>query len=194
MHPSVDPIETFRELQARARESEPHEGIAVCLATANATGQPSARVVLLKGFDERGFVFYTNYESPKGCQIGENPHGALCFYWSSLNTQVRAEGTVRPVSEAESDAYFASRPRGSQIGAWASRQSQPIASRAEIEHQVAEVDARFDGREVERPPHWGGFRLAPQRIEFWNAGEDRLHDRFVYTRTADGWSCERLQP
>jgi pyridoxamine 5'-phosphate oxidase len=152
------------------------------------------RFVLLLGLDARGFTFYTNYESRKGRDIAATGRGALTFYWPWLEQQVRAEGALAPIAPEESDAYFASRERGRQIGAWASAQSQPIASREALQEQVNEVAARFAGREVPRPAHWGGYRLVPERIEFWINGEHRLHDRFLYVRDRDGWRVTRLSP
>jgi pyridoxamine 5'-phosphate oxidase len=194
--PSVnpDPIARFEETFARASVSPPMDHTAMSLATATSSARPSVRIVLLHGFDARGFVFYTNYDGRKGGELDENPHAALCFYWPWLDEQVRAEGRVTRLSAEESDAYFATRPRGKQVGAWASMQSRPLASRAELVDRVAEVEARFAGRDVPRPPFWGGFRLAPERIEFWRAGEFRLHDREVYTREGEGWKVERLYP
>jgi pyridoxamine 5'-phosphate oxidase len=194
--PSVnpDPIARFEEVFARASASPPMDHTAVALATATSSGRPSVRIVLLHGFDARGFVFYTNYEGRKGGELDANPYAALCFYWPWLDEQVRAEGHVTRLSAEESDAYFASRPRGKQVGAWASMQSRPLASREVLVDRVADAEARFAGRDVPRPPFWGGFRIAPERIEFWRAGEFRLHDREVYVREGDGWKIERLYP
>lgn len=164
------------------------------LATADPSGRPSARVVLLKGVDERGFVFFTNYGSRKARELQDNPQAALCFYWRDFDEQVRVEGRVELLPEEESDAYFASRERASQIGAWASRQSEPMASRTQLLARYAAIEARFAGRPVPRPPFWGGFLLVPQRIEFWFNQIHRLHDRIVYTRQGDGWQSERLFP
>lgn len=190
-----DPIERFTHLLARAGDAAPFDHTAMSLGTAGADGQPSVRIVLLHGLDARGFVFFTNYESRKGADIAANPRGALTFYWPWLGEQVRAEGTLAPLAAEESDAYFASRVRGRQVGAWASPQSRAIASRAQLEDRVAEVAARFAGRDVPRPPFWGGYRLTPATIEFWKDGIDRLHDRFLYTRQADGaWTVTRLSP
>ncbi|MRG92070.1 pyridoxamine 5'-phosphate oxidase [Polyangium spumosum] len=193
-HPASDPIAAFREALARAEEREDHDPTAMTLATIDEGGRPSARVVLLKGVDARGFSFYTNLESRKGQALARNPHVALCIHWPKAAEQIRVEGRVEPVSVEEADAYFASRPRGSQIGAWASDQSRPLVSRAELEARVAEVTARFEGRPVPRPPHWSGYRVVPDRIEFWFGRDSRLHDRHVYVRDGDGWRCERLQP
>jgi pyridoxamine 5'-phosphate oxidase len=189
-----DPITRFGSLFARAGEDAPFDHTAMSLGTCGADGQPAVRVVLLHGFDARGFTFYTNYESRKGRDIAANDRAALTFYWPWLNEQVRAEGTLSRLAPEESDAYFASRERGRQVGAWASAQSQPIASREALLAAVAEVEARFAGRDVPRPPHWGGYRLAPSRIEFWKDGAFRLHDRFLYVRERDGWTMSRLSP
>ena len=171
------------------------DATAMTLATADAEGRPSARTVLLKHFDERGFVFYTNGQSRKGEQVAANPRAALVFLWEPLARQVLVEGHVEPVSEAESDAYFASRPRLSQIGAWASRQSEPLADRAAFDAQVAEVESRFDGVEVPRPPHWGGYRVIPEMLEFWQGRDGRLHDRERFFRAASGdWEWTLLNP
>jgi pyridoxamine 5'-phosphate oxidase len=164
------------------------------LATAAADGAPSARMVLLKGADEDGFVFYTGYGSRKGDELAENPRAALVFYWQPLGKQVRVEGAVERVSEAESAAYFATRPRGSQLAARASEQSRPLDSREELERRYAELEQEYDGRDVPLPPHWGGYRLRPEAIEFWEHHENRLHDRVRYTRAREGWQTERLAP
>jgi pyridoxamine 5'-phosphate oxidase len=189
-----DPITRFQELFARAKESEPEGGTAVALATADVSGAPSARMVLLKGVDAGGFVFFTSYESRKARELQANPRAALCFFWPTLGSQVRVEGTVTRVSGEESDAYFATRPRESQLGAWASRQSARLDSRAELLLRVAGVVARFVGRSVPRPETWGGYRIAPRRIEFWTSQAHRLHDRVLYTWEPDGWTSERLFP
>ena len=166
------------------------------LATADKDGRPSARIVLLKGFDDRGFVFYTNYESRKGSQLAQNSYAALCFHWKTVEKCVRIEGKVAKVDGAESDEYFASRPRGSQLGAWASIQSRPMTGRFDLEKRVAEFTAKFGLGKVARPDHWGGFRLVPDRIEFWAEGKFRLHDRKLFTRDADdaGWNTQKLFP
>jgi pyridoxamine 5'-phosphate oxidase len=191
---SRDPIDRFTALFARAGDGAPFDHTAMALATADADGRPGVRIVLLHGLDARGFVIITNYASRKGRDIAANPQAALCFYWPWLDEQVRIEGRLSPIDAAESDAYFATRPRGKQVGAWASPQSRPLASRAELELRCAEIDRRFADQTVPRPPFWGGFRLVPDRLEFWKAGESRLHDRVVYTRDGDGWKVERLAP
>ena len=167
---------------------------ATILATVDAAGRPSARAVLLKGFDERGFVFYTNLESRKAAEIFANPQAALCFLWKSNKRQVRIEGRAEPATDREADEYFASRPRDSQIGAWASEQSRVLNSRAEIEARVAEFTRRFGDAIVERPPYWSGFRVIPERIEFWQERPARLHDRLLFIREDRGWRRERLYP
>ena len=191
-----DPIALFHEWMKLAREKEPEDANAVALATADADGFPDVRMVLLKDVDEQGFVFYTNLESIKGLELKENPRAALCFHWKSLRRQVRVRGEVVPVSEEEADAYFASRAKDSQIGAWASKQSRPLAGRFELEKQVAVFTAKFALGKVPRPPHWSGFRIVPRRIEFWRDRPFRLHDRLVFKREspADRWQTERLYP
>jgi pyridoxamine 5'-phosphate oxidase len=164
------------------------------LATASSTGRPSARMVLLKGFDHRGFVFYTSYASRKSRELSENPAAALVLYWSSLERQVRVEGRVERVPAEESDSYFASRPPKSRLGAWASRQSAPLASRRELEDRLEELEREYGGGDVPRPPHWGGWLVAPDAIEFWQGRPNRLHDRFLYTRRDTGWDRARLSP
>jgi len=191
---SADPLALFDAWLADAAEAEPNDPNAMALATADASGRPSVRMVLLKGRSPEGFVFYTNLESRKGGQLAANPAAALCFHWKSLRRQVRIEGPVEPVSDAEADAYYASRPRGSRIGAWASRQSRPLSGREELERAVAEAEARFPGADVPRPPHWSGFRVAPERVEFWAERPFRLHDRVVFLRTGAGWTAERQYP
>lgn len=194
IHPVQDPIAAFNEALSRARRRETSDPTAMTLATVSPDGRPSARVVLLKGADDRGFVFYTNFTSRKGREIEKNPFVALCIHWPKAVEQVRIEGRVERVSDDEADAYFATRPRGSQLGAWASTQSEEIASREELEKAFAEVTARFAGREVTRPPHWSGYRVVPDRIEFWFGRDDRMHDRYLYVRTDDGFASSRLCP
>jgi len=190
-----DPITEFKKAFERARPAEPREATAVTLATATPDGRPSARVVLLKHVDERGFVFYTNYGSRKARELEANPRAALCVYWESIEQQVRVEGRVERISDEESDAYFASRPRISQVGAWASRQSEALDGRARLIGRALKVEAKYAGRKVPRPPFWGGFRIVPDRIELWWNQLYRLHDRLVYLRDGDGpWRKERLYP
>lgn len=189
-----NPITLFKEWFAEAQHSEPNDADAMTLATAAPSGAPSARMVLLKDVDERGFTFYTNLESRKAKELRANPCAALCFHWKSLRRQVRVEGAVTPVDEAEADAYFAGRARLSQIGAWASRQSQPLKGRFELEGRMAEFTAKFNIGRVPRPDFWSGFRVAPERIEFWREQTFRLHDRIVYRRKDGGWDMERLYP
>jgi pyridoxamine 5'-phosphate oxidase len=175
--------------------AEPMDVTALTLATADKHGQPSARVVLLKGVDERGFIFYTNYESRKGQELEENPQAAMVFYWSDLERQVCVSGQVHQLPETESDAYFQTRPRGSRIAAWTSKQSAAVPDRAALEEKYRQFDKQFPGEQVPRPPCWGGYVLAPSRIEFWQGRPNRLHDRFCYTRKPDNtWTIERLSP
>ena len=196
--PPADPIARFRELLAAAERLDRSllpEPTAFALGTASGDGRPSVRIVLLKDADERGFVFYTNFEGRKGRELLVNPAAALCFHWQPLEVQVRVEGRVERVSDEEADEYFASRARGSQIGAWASEQSRPLASRAELEARIREVEKRYHDRPVPRPPHWTGFRVVPARIEFWSGRNARLHDREVYHADSEGgWTVERLYP
>jgi pyridoxamine 5'-phosphate oxidase len=192
-----DPIERFRSLLAEAEAIERSvlpEPTAMMLATVGDDGQPSLRVVLLKSVDERGFVFYTNYESRKGRELLAHPQAALSFHWQPLERQVRIEGDAEPVAPEEADAYFATRARLSQIGAWASRQSRQLSSDAELDERVREMEARFAGGAVPRPPHWSGFRIVPRRIEFWRNRAFRLHERLVYEREGESWRVTRLYP
>jgi pyridoxamine 5'-phosphate oxidase len=195
--PVGEPFARFNELLAAATAVGPErlpEPTAFSLGTVGANGQPSVRILLLKGVDERGFVFYTNYESRKGRELLAHPSAAMCFHWQPLERQVRVEGMTRPVSSDEADAYFATRARGSQLGAWASFQSQPMARPGDLEERVDAMAARFEGGPVPRPPHWSGFRLVPNRIEFWHNMPSRLHERHVYHRESDGWRTETLYP
>ena len=190
-----NPIEQFRRWFDEALAANLHEPTAMTLATATPDGRPSARVVLLKGFDERGFVFYTNYEGRKSKELEANPCCALVFYWGELERQVRVEGRAGRIPDGQSDAYFAVRPRGSQLGAWASEQSRPVRDRGALEQSMRELEVEYEGREVPRPPFWGGYRVEPETIEFWQGRENRLHDRLRYRRLRDGgWRRERLQP
>ena len=189
-----DPIGQFQLWFQQALDARLPEPNAMTVATVDAQGRPSARIVLIKGVDERGFVFYTNYESRKGCELAANPHASLLFYWIELERQVRIEGAVEKTSAEQSDAYFASRPLPSRIGAWASEQSREIASRTELEAREKAFAERF-GETPPRPPHWGGYRLVPERIEFWQGRPSRLHDRILYTREAGAhWRISRLSP
>jgi pyridoxamine 5'-phosphate oxidase len=194
MSPDDDPFALFDLWLREAWASESADANAMALATANPSGLPSVRMVLLKGADTRGFVFYTNRNSRKGTELLANPQAALCFHWKSRERQVRAEGCVEIVSDDEADAYFASRPRDSRIGAWASRQSEEMSGRFELEAEVAKTVARFPVGDVPRPPHWGGFRLVPARIEFWEAAAFRLHRRRAFQRDGDGWRLAWLFP
>ena len=190
---SADPITEFLSARVRA-EAHKIDTAPVTLATADASGQPSARIVLLRGADPRGFAFFTNYTSRKGRELEANPRAALCIHWASLDEQIRIEGRVERLPADESDAYFNGRPRGSQLGAWASEQSQVLPSRETLEERYREIEKRFEGQPVTRPPHWGGFRIVPHRVEFWYGRPDRLHDRVIYVRDGDGWRIERLYP
>ena len=190
---SDDPLRLFAEWfeQARAAVEVPE---VMALATATADGAPSARMVLLKGVDEAGFVFYTGYDSRKAAELAENPRAAIVFYWRPLGRQVRIEGTVERVPEEDSAAYFATRPRGSQLAAWASEQSRSLPSRDDLERRYAEVEREYEDSEVPLPPHWGGYRLRPEAIEFWQHRENRLHERVLYTRAREGWRRQLLDP
>jgi pyridoxamine 5'-phosphate oxidase len=191
----IDPIALFREAQARAAAAAPAvDATAAALATADADGRPSVRVVLVKSADADGFVFFTNRDSRKGRELAVNPRAALCFHWPAIGEQVRVEGPVTVIDDAASDLYFASRPRESQLGAWASRQSAPVADRDALLAAVREAEARFAGGPVPRPPHWGGYRLAPERLELWVSEPGRLHRRTLYRREGGGWTVSLLQP
>ncbi len=194
LHLTDDPIAHFEQWFDDAKRSGLFLPEALCLATAAPDGTPSARMMLLKAVDQRGFVFFTNYESRKGDELAGNPRAALVFHWAILERQVRVEGRVERISQAESEAYFRTRPRGSRIGAWASRQSAALANREELERRVREIETKYSGDDVPLPPFWGGFRLRPDVIEFWQGRLNRLHDRLRYTRSGDGWSAERLYP
>jgi len=191
---TADPIQEFLEIFERAKEREVADATRVALATVDSSAHPTLRVVLLKQVDERGFVFYTNLDSRKARHLDENPNAALCFYWPSIDEQIRVEGVVERVSDEEADAYFATRDRGSKVGAWASRQSRPLDSRRTLIGRYLKYQAKFAARQVPRPDFWGGYRLRPERIEFWHNQAHRLHDRFLYVREDDGWKVERLYP
>jgi pyridoxamine 5'-phosphate oxidase len=193
-HVVPDPVEQFRAWFQEAREAGIYEPEAMTVSTVSADGRPASRYVLLRGLDERGFAFYTNYQSAKGRELTERPQAALTFGWLPMHRSVRIEGAVERLPEQESDAYFASRPRAAQISAWASPQSTVIAGREALDRAVLELEARFAGQEVPRPPHWGGFVVAPARVEFWQGRSGRLHDRLRYERDGDGWRIERLAP
>ena len=189
-----EPLALFANWFGDAEKTEPNDPNAVALATVDADGLPDVRMVLLKGYDERGFVFYTNFESAKGVEILGSMKAAMCFHWKSLRRQVRLRGPVEVVSDEEADAYYASRARGSRIGAWASKQSRPLESRFALEKAVAEYTARHAIGDIPRPPYWSGFRIMPQTIEFWHDRPFRLHDRLVFSRDGDGWKTTRLYP
>jgi pyridoxamine 5'-phosphate oxidase len=191
---AADPFQLFDDWLAEAREGEPNDPEAMALATTGADGRPHVRMVLLKGHGPDGFVFYTNEQSAKGDQLRENGRAALLFHWKSLRRQVRVEGTVERVPDSAADAYFATRARDSQLGAWASDQSRPLDERATFERRFEEAKQRFDGADVPRPPHWGGYRVIPERIEFWTDRAHRLHERRLFTRHDGGWSEGLLYP
>ena len=193
----ADPIERFRSVYALAEKIDRTiipEPNAMALGTVDDGGQPTVRIVLLKAFDERGFVFYTNYEGRKGRHLLTHPTAALCFYWSPIDVQVRVEGTASKVSDEEADAYFATRQRVSQLGAWASRQSEPLETPSALAQRMARYEKEFAGRDVPRPDYWSGFRVSPDRIEFWKGKPNRLHERHLYTRSGKGWKIETLYP
>jgi pyridoxamine 5'-phosphate oxidase len=189
-----DPFRQFAAWFAHARDAGVHEPEAMALATASPAGAPSARMVLLRGYGETGFVFFTNYGSRKGVELAANPQAALVLHWAAVGRQIRIEGSVALTTEAESDAYFATRSRGSQLGAWASVQSRPLPDRGDLEDRVAALAARFGDTPVPRPPNWGGYRLTPSAFEFWQHGGDRLHDRFRYELSGTDWTHQRLAP
>jgi pyridoxamine 5'-phosphate oxidase len=192
-----DPIERFRSVYALAEKIDRSilpDPSAMALGTVEEGGQPSVRIVLLKAFDERGFVFYTNYEGRKGRHLLSNPKAALCFYWPTIDIQVRIEGTVTKVTDKEADAYFATRHRLSQIGAWASRQSEPLETPTALDERVKKYESQFAGKAVPRPKYWSGFRVSPERIEFWKGKPNRLHERHLYTRAGAGWNVETIYP
>ena len=191
---SHDPIIEFARWFAEAQEAQLSEPNAMTLATSTLQGSPSARIVLLKGFDQRGFVFFTDYRSRKGAELEANPRAALVFFWRELERQVRITGTVEPTSKQDSEAYFHSRPLGSQLGAWVSHQSRVIPGRSQLESDLREIEQRFAEETIPLPPHWGGYRVQPDEIEFWQGRESRLHDRIRYLREGDRWRIDRLSP
>ncbi len=190
----ADPFDHFAGWFAEAEAAEPREANAMTLATATPDGRPSARIVLLKGWDREGFVFYSNAESRKGDELAANPRAALLFHWKYLNRQIRIEGAVQPATAAEADAYYATRHRLSRLGAWASAQSRPLAQRADLERALAGFEETYPGEDIPRPPHWSGTRVVPARLEFWQEMPFRLHDRTIYTRAGGGWAVGRLYP
>ncbi len=194
MSQPTDPIERFQAWLAEAETSEPNDATAMALASVDNDGMPNVRMVVLKGVDDRGFVFYTNFESAKGEELLANPKAALCFHWKSLRRQVRVQGAIEPVEAEEADAYFASRAKDSQIGAWASQQSRPLPDRFALEKAVAVYTAKYGLGTVPRPPYWSGFRLLHERLEFWTDKPFRLHDREVFTRDGENWATEKLFP
>jgi pyridoxamine 5'-phosphate oxidase len=191
---SSDPFQRFGKVFAKAQQAQPKDPNAMLLSTVGADGRPSSRVVLMKGFDARGFVFYTNTLSRKGRELSIHPFAALCFYWPSLDFQVRIEGNVEPVTPQEADAYFTSRARGSQLGAWASHQSEVLETREELEERLAQLEAKYQNAPVPRPPHWSGYRLSPYRMEFWEGMPNRLHHRTLYRLDKGQWHQELLNP
>jgi pyridoxamine 5'-phosphate oxidase len=194
--PPADPWLLFSDWYELAKQHEPSYPNAMTLATIGASETPAARVVLMKDFDASGIAFYTNRDSAKGHELREHPSASVCFYWKSIQRQLRVDGEISLISDAESDAYFATRPRGSQIGAWASKQSQPLADRATLEQRVVAIEQQYQGKDVPRPPHWGGYLLRPTYFEFWQEREFRLHDRITYTRSGDSsvWAIGRIYP
>lgn len=189
-----NPISFFQNWLKEAQASEPNDPEAMALATVGAGGMPSVRMVLLKGVDQQGFRFFTNMESQKGQELAAHPRAALCFHWKSLQRQVRIEGRVEKLPAADADAYFKTRHPLSKLGAWASQQSRPLESRAALEARVKEIEEKFQGTDIPRPGYWAGYLVVPEKIEFWQQGEGRLHDRFAFTRSGDGWDVQRLNP